>query len=85
MNVYFISILMSAFWPNVMYVEKRIFYQQHTPQGNFTIFPTEVATLSTETGSGGCRPPTKTQAQPPLAPDLYFVTGPCKNFLMGII
>ena len=40
--------------------------QCDTPQGNFTILPTEVANLPTETGSGVCvAPPT-----PPLAPGL---------------
>ena len=32
-------------------------HQQNTPQGNFTILPTEVANLPTETGSGGVAPP----------------------------
>ena len=45
-----------------MHVEQRILRQRNTPQGNFTILPTEVANLPTETGSGGCRTPT-----PPLS------------------
>ena len=47
-----------------MHLEQRILHQQNTPHGNFTILPTEVANLPTETGSGGCR-------TPPLAPGLY--------------
>ena len=33
-----------------MHVEQRILHQRNTPQGNFTILPTEVADLPTETG-----------------------------------
>ena len=64
-------IQINACWPNVMRVEQRM-HRQNTPQGNFTILPTEVANLPTETGSGGdvAHPPTS----PPLAPGLniYF-------------
>ena len=48
-----------------MHVDQRILQQRHTPQGNFTILPTEVAKFPTETGSGGYRTP-----DPPLAPGL---------------
>jgi len=52
-------ILINACWPNVIHVEQRILHQRSTPQGNFTILPTEVANLPTETGSGGVlHPPT---------------------------
>ena len=43
-----------------MHVEQRILHQRDTPQGNFTILPTEVANFPTETGSGGCRTPPHT-------------------------
>ena len=50
-----------------MHVEQRILHQRNTPQGNFTILPTEVANLLTETGSGGgvAPPPHR-----PLVPSL---------------
>ena len=40
-----------------MRVEQRMLHRQNTPQGTFTILPTEVANLPTETGSGVCRTP----------------------------
>ena len=51
-----------------MHVEQRILHQRNTPQGNFTILPTKVANLPTETGSGGVAPP-----QLPLAPGLAVI------------
>ena len=39
-----------------MHVDQRILQQQHTPQGNCTILPTEAANLPTETVPGGHPP-----------------------------
>ena len=44
-----------------MRVEQRMLHRQNTPQGTFTILPTEVANLPTETGSGGV-------SHPPIPP-----------------
>ena len=41
-----------------MHVEKRIWHQRNTSQGNFTILPTEVVNFQTETDPGGVTPPT---------------------------
>ena len=40
-----------------MHLEQGIVHQRHTPQGNFTILPTEIANLSTEIDSGGAELP----------------------------
>ena len=48
-----------------MHVDQRILQQRHTPQGTFTILPTEFINLPTETGPGGMPPPhTHTHAHP---------------------
>ena len=39
-----------------MHVEQRILRQRNTPQGNFTILPTELADLPTEQAQGGVTP-----------------------------
>ena len=46
-----------------MHAKQGILHQRHTPQGDFTILPTEAANLPTETGLGGYRTPTP----PPLS------------------
>ena len=58
-----------------IHVDQHSLQQRLTPQGNFTILPTDVVTLPTETGLGECHPPTS-----PLAPGLCKVIGECRSF-----
>ena len=49
-----------------MHVEQRILHQRNTPQGKFTILPTKVTNLPTETGSRGVASPPHTPLEPNL-------------------
>ena len=63
-----------------MRVEQRMLHRQNTPQRTFTILPTEVANLPTETGSGGGSHPL---TSPPLSarPERVYYSKPSNDFI----